>query len=106
MTDPVACDIQAYGFAYDEAITDGKSEDEARATALKAKQAIHHLNPVLTEELRGVFFASLIESLRRSGWSDDYIARQLVDDAVRSGIDLRFYQHIVEAKLNRIHLGV
>lgn len=41
-------------------------------------------------------FENRVNLLRSQGMDDDFIARQLVDDAFRSGVDLRLKQHIVE----------
>lgn len=48
-------------------------------------------------------FEALVLELRRLGWGDDYIARQIVDDHARAtGQSLHMQQHIVEAAVQNV----
>jgi len=53
-------------------------------------------------ELGKELFIKEVQRLRALGMNDEFVARQIVDDCFRNGLDLRFKQHLV-FQLIQIH---
>lgn len=85
----VGCDNGALAFRVDNV--------SYREAAVVARRVRRRLLAFLTGR-----HAERVRELREGGMDDDHVARQIVDDGWRAGLDLRFQQHLIEQAVKAV----